>query len=121
MSRAMALSKVGEGLGSFVDAKKPQYTQAFGQLYGIGTTVTLELPHSRSQESEAYKMGLFHMARAGYDPEESVHFWERFAAYAKAQGAGKPNRWLSTHPDDGTRIKQLKELMPEAKKLYHPQ
>jgi predicted Zn-dependent protease len=121
MSRAMALNKVGEGLSSWVDTKKPEYTQTFGQLYGIGTTVTLELPHSRSQESEADKMGLFHMARAGYDPEEAVHFWERFSAYAKAQGAGKPNRWLSTHPDDGTRIKQLKELMPEAKKLYHPQ
>ena len=117
----MVLSKAGQGLGSLVDAKSPQYTQTFGQLYGIGTSVTLELPHSRSQESEADKMGLFYMARAGYDPEESVHFWERFSAYAKAQGASKPNRWLSTHPDDGTRIQQLKELMPEAKKVYRPQ
>ena len=73
------------------------------------------MPHSRDQESEADKIGLFYMARAGYDPEASVAFWERFSAYINQGGGGKTPAFLRTHPLDATRIKQLKQWMPEAK------
>ena len=115
MSRGMALQVVGQGLGSAVNAKDPRWTAAFGQLYGIGSQVAVELPHSRDQESEADKIGLFYMARAGYDPEASVAFWQRFSGYIKQAGGGSTPAFLRTHPLDETRIKQLKQWMPEAK------
>jgi predicted Zn-dependent protease len=77
------------------------------------------LPHSRKQESEADFIGLKYMARAGYNPEAAVSFWERFAAFNRQAGGDTP--WfLRTHPVDETRIKQIKEWLPAAKQEYRP-
>jgi predicted Zn-dependent protease len=121
MSRALATQVLGQGLGVVVNAADPRWTAAFGQLYGIGAQVGMELPHSRYQESEADHRGLVYMARAGYDPQAAVEFWERFAAYIKQAGGSGTPLFLRTHPDDGTRIKQLKSWMAEAKAEYRPQ
>jgi predicted Zn-dependent protease len=59
-------------------------------------------------------MGLIFMAMAGYDPNESITFWERMAK----QGGKKPPEFLSTHPVDENRIAKIKEKMPEAMKYY---
>ena len=115
MSQGLAINAFGKGLGVLIDSSKPQYTAAFTQLYGVGSQVGFVLPHSRDQESEADKMGLFYMARAGYDPEASVAFWERFAAYIKQAGGNSTPVWFSTHPGGEERIKQLKELIPQAR------
>jgi len=80
-------------------------------VYGVGSTLFGTLPFSRKHESEADHYGLLLMAIAGYNPEASVPFWQRMAA----KGSGTPE-FLSTHPADATRIKQLKKLIPEAKK-----
>jgi predicted Zn-dependent protease len=79
--------------------------------YGVGSTLFGTLPFSRKHESEADHYGLILMAIAGYNPEASVSFWERMAA----KSGGGPE-FLSTHPSDTTRIKQLKKSIPEAKK-----
>jgi predicted Zn-dependent protease len=118
MSEGLATQVIGQGLGAAVNAKDPRWTAAFAQLYGIGSQVGVALPHSRKQESEADRRGLTYMAKAGYDPEAAVAFWERFAAFSKEAGGNSPPSFLRTHPDDGTRIKQLKEWMPEAKAQY---
>jgi predicted Zn-dependent protease len=78
--------------------------------YGIGSSVLGTLPFSRKHESEADHYGLILMAVAGYNPEESVTFWKRMA-----EGGGGGPQFLSTHPSDETRIKQLGESIPEAK------
>lgn len=83
-------------------------------LLGAGATVGLILPYSRGHESEADLLGLKYMARAGYDPQAAVSFWERF----KASSGGAPPEFLSTHPGAATRIGDLKSHMAEAKKLY---
>jgi predicted Zn-dependent protease len=86
-------------------------------VYGLGSQVGVALPHSRKQESEADYIGLLYMARAGYDPEAAVGFWQRFAEFNQQSGGATP--WfLRTHPLDETRIQQLKEWMPEAKAEY---
>jgi predicted Zn-dependent protease len=88
--------------------------------YGLGTTFGRVLPHSRLQESEADNIGLIYMARAGYDPEQAVEFWKRFAEYKRQQGGTRGPAFLSTHPLDEQRIENLKRLMPKAKLQYRP-
>jgi metalloendopeptidase OMA1, mitochondrial len=68
------------------------------------------MPFSRKHESEADQIGLHYMARAGYDPRESVRFWQRMEESAQQQ----PPEFLSTHPSHGTRIQQLEAEMPKA-------
>ena len=82
----------------------------------IGSNLALALPNSRMQESEADKLGLIFMSMAGYNPEESVPFWQRMAANNKGE---KLPVFLSTHPSDETRIKKLTELIPEIKSTYY--
>ena len=64
---------------------------------------------------------LFRSARAGYDPEAAVGFWQRFAAYTSTHGGGGTPAFLRTHPLDTVRIQQIQQWMPEAKANYRPQ
>ena len=120
MSQGMATQLVGQGLGTAVNAANPKWVGAFNQLYAPGSQVLFELPHSRLQETEADRRGLIYMARAGYDPEAAVQFWERFSAYTKEAGGDKNPWFLRTHPISEDRIKELKKLLPEAKREYRP-
>jgi len=115
MSEGLAANAFGQLGSAYVDAKNPKYTAAFGQLFGLGANVGVLLPHSRTQEAEADHRGLIYMAKAGYDPEASVAFWERFAAYVKKAGGNDTPKWLRSHPLDTDRIANLKKWMPEAR------
>ncbi len=75
----------------------------------------LQLPNSRENEKEADKIGLELSARAGFNPEAAITFWEKMAAAEK--GLGKPE-FLSTHPSTGTRITELKAMVPIVMPLY---
>lgn len=81
---------------------------------GAGAQFGILMPFGRKHESEADEIGLMYMARGGYDPRESIKFWERME---KAGGANPPE-FLSTHPSHGTRIAQLQALMPKALEEY---
>ena len=95
---------------------EPETTQAlFYTAYGVGTTVGIMLPFSRTQESEADHLGLIFMAMAGYDPHEAPVFWQRMSAQNQGQA---PPEFLSTHPSDQTRINDLNSWIPEAMKYY---
>jgi predicted Zn-dependent protease len=97
-------------------SQKPQETQnLFMQAYGIGSTVGAVLPWSRQQETEADQYGLIFAAMAGYNPQEAIPFWKRMSN----AGGTKPPEFLSTHPSDETRIRKLKQFMPEAMKYYN--
>lgn len=99
--------------------KQPEETQQiFMTAYGLGSQVAVLLPFSRTHENEADHLGLIFMAMAGYDPNEAVGFWQRMAA---ASGSGsKTPEFLSTHPADETRIKNIQSLIPEAMEYYKP-
>ncbi|MEP7016339.1 MAG: M48 family metallopeptidase [Verrucomicrobiota bacterium] len=82
---------------------------------GAGAKFGVLMPFSRKHESEADEIGLIYMARAGYDPQESIRFWKRM----EQAGSGQPPEFLSTHPSHGTRIAQLEALMPKAMEEYN--
>jgi predicted Zn-dependent protease len=123
MSEAMVMQEGGALLGSAVAATDPKYQQAALLAYGAGSKVGRELPHSRTQESEADHIGLIYMARAGYDPKAALEFWKRFAEFNKEHGGGDTSwytKFLSTHPLDSERIKNIEKLLPQAEKQYKP-
>jgi predicted Zn-dependent protease len=72
------------------------------------------LPYSRLHENEADLIGLYLMAKAGYDPQASVDFWRKF----NTGNSSKLDEILSTHPCDATRIENLSEHLPEAQSIY---
>lgn len=80
---------------------------------GLGVQFGITLPFSRSHESEADLIGLDLMAKAGFNPEESVPLWENMS-----KAGASPPEFMSTHPSGSTRIKQLKERIPEANIAY---
>ena len=112
-SNAMAAQYGAQILGAAGAMSNSKYIGIFNQLYGIGYQVG-SLRFSRNDELAADKAGLILMAMAGYDPNESIKFWERMA-----QGkSGNPPEWLSTHPSDARRIAQLQAMIPEVMKYY---
>ncbi len=84
-------------------------------MLGAGAKFGVLLPFSRDHESEADHVGLKYMARAGYDPRESLAFWKRMAAHSQGQ---QPPEFMSTHPVHETRIRQLETWIPEVMDDY---
>ena len=82
---------------------------------GAGLTVGVILPFSRGHESEADEVGQILMARAGYDPSESIQFWHRFAEVTK--GSSMPT-FLSTHPSTTSREEAMREHLSAAQAEY---
>lgn len=110
MSDQMLLQMGGTAL-SVALSQKPEQTRSIAlAAYGAGSQVGVILPFSRQNEYEADYMGLIFMAMAGYNPNESVPFWERMAQ----KGGSKQPEFLSTHPVDQNRIDRLKLKMPDA-------
>lgn len=83
-------------------------------LLGAGVQVGVLLPFSRTQESEADRIGLELMARAGFDPEESVALWRNL----EALGGNAAPELLSTHPSPGSRIEGLEQQMAPAREAF---
>ncbi|HTG44198.1 MAG TPA: M48 family metallopeptidase, partial [Verrucomicrobiae bacterium] len=118
MSHAMAAQAGGQVLGVAVSTVDPRVQSLVALAYPTVAQVGLLLPYDRKQESSADRIGLTYMARAGYDPEEAVNFWKRFAAYNQSRGGKSTPNFLSTHPLDEVRIKQIQSWVPEAKAEY---
>lgn len=91
-----------------------RYQQELMAALGLGAQVGVALPFSRAHETEADIIGLDLMARAGFNPEESVALWQNMAA----AGSGGVPQFLSSHPIPDTRIRTLQEKMPGAATLY---
>ncbi len=92
---------------SFTPAQFVRVTALLGVAAG--------LPFSRSQESEADHIGLFYMARAGYDPHQALAFWKRMRRAAKGQ---EPPEFLSDHPSDAHRVDRIEGWLPQAERDY---
>ncbi|HSI05182.1 MAG: M48 family metallopeptidase [Myxococcota bacterium] len=95
---------------AFVGGSATQRNLIMGAL-GVGAQFGVVLPHGRTQESEADRIGLELMAAAGFDPKESVDLWQNMG---KASGGQEPPEWMSTHPANASRIAGLQEHMAMA-------
>lgn len=118
MSQGLLVSMGGIALSQAVKDRPSETRALLLSSYGVGATVGVMLPYSRTHEKEADRLGMIFMAMAGYDPEEAVTFWEKMAA--KKDGPNIPE-FLSTHPANETRIQNLRDYMYEARQYYHPE
>ncbi len=115
MSTAM-MAQVGQQVAaSALNIQSPVALQAFNTAYGVAVGVGVILPYSRTQEYEADRIGLILMAKAGYDPNAAVGFWEKMKG--SDDGPSVP-AFLSTHPTDEARIEEIKKFIPEAMTYY---
>ena len=112
------LAQMGSlGLGLGLGGVNPVAGQAIMQGYGLGAQMGILLPYSRAQEHEADRIGMILLAKAGYDPAAALDFWKRMLA--KERGPNLP-QFLSSHPKDENRIREMTAFLPEAEKYYQP-
>jgi predicted Zn-dependent protease len=83
-------------------------------MAGLAYNVTVGLPNSRTHETEADRMGIELAARAGYDPKAAVSVWQKMSKVSGASGPG----FLSTHPSNESRIKDLEGYAVRVQPLY---
>jgi len=114
MTDDLALQLAGAGLQEVLQSRSATTQQVAMAAFGAGSTLGIVLPFSRSQESEADHIGLVLMGRAGYDPHAAPEFWRRMMA----SGKGSPPEFLSDHPSDERRTRDLERWMPEALAEY---
>lgn len=99
-------------------SERPQETQnIFMAAFGATSQLGFILPYSRTHEYEADRLGMIFMAMAGYNPAAALDFWGRMAE--KTRG-GSTLAFLSTHPSDEARLRNMREVLPEAMKFYNP-
>jgi predicted Zn-dependent protease len=80
----------------------------------IAAALAIQMPNSRSAESEADEIGIELAAKAGYNPNAAISLWEKMASVA----GGGPPQFLSTHPSPSNRQEKLAELAPQMMAYY---
>jgi predicted Zn-dependent protease len=108
MSRAMATTIGVIAVGAASD--RPGVAMAGA---AAAAKVALELPNSRTAESEADHIGMELAARAGFDPDAAVTLWQKMGSL----GGSKPPEFLSTHPAPANRETALAAMTPEMRQL----
>jgi len=115
--RASQEMAVNSGMGIIQAVSAPQ--TALGQtalgMLGVGAQYGILMPYSRVHESEADMIGLDLMAKAGFDPRQSIALWQKMEQASKGQ---QPIEFMSTHPSHATRIQVLEKHMPQAISLF---
>ena len=109
MSRAMATSVGVVAVGVMSDHK----IAAMGGA-AMAAKLALELPNSRTAESEADELGLRIATLAGFDPDAAVTLWQKMGAEG---GGGRPPEFLSTHPAPTNRQTALAGMIPQMRQL----
>lgn len=104
-----------EALQIVLGGDSPEKKKLYGAIGAGAAQFGFLLPFGRAQESEADEFGLELMARAGFDPRESVSLWRNMA---RASGGRAPIEFMSTHPSYTTRIRRLEQGLPRAILIY---
>jgi len=114
-SREQASQQVAEGMGLSVLGAVTGMGDTAMNLAQMVTQVTFDLPHSRTDETEADRIGVELAARAGYDPRAAVTLWQKMNRLA---GGSEPPQFLSTHPSSASREADLQNYSARVLPLY---
>ena len=106
------LTVIGLTIAGVATANSEQQAVIMAAL-GLGAYVGVQLPFSRTHESEADNIGQELMAKAGFDPAQAVRLWQLMAGNGKT-----PPELLSTHPDPNNRAKRLRQNLSQMTPLY---
>jgi len=109
-----ANNSAAANVGILVGAMASETIRDNAGLIVVGAQLGLLMPYGRYQESESDIVGLDYMAKAGFDPDESVTLWQNMAA----ENPSSMPQFLSTHPSSKTRIKDLESRIPEVQPYY---
>ena len=112
--REQASRQMGEQLAVGIAGAVLGLPDIAQQLAPMVLDLTFNLPHSRQQETEADRIGVELAARAGYDPHAAISLWEKMAKI----GGSQPPKWLSTHPSNEDRAKDLRAISEQVMPLY---
>ena len=114
MSQQALASVVGGVTGQVVEQKTSENGRVlFEAAFAVGSEYGYLLPYSRKHESEADEIGLYIMAIAGYDIEQAPVLWKRMSE----NNSQYVPEFMSTHPSDANRIKNLEKHMDKARKI----
>lgn len=104
-STRTGLAQLGLSIGaSLFGRNNPEMANRIARYGGAGAQLGFLLPFSRKQELEADRLGVDYMVRAGFRPSQAVALWRNFQS---ARASASAPQFLSTHPNDATRIQQL--------------
>jgi len=82
----------------------------------LAAMLAVNLPNSRSAETEADRIGIELAAKAGYDPAAAASLWQKMGSVSKSG----PPQFLSTHPDPENRQQKLAKLAVKMEQYYQP-
>jgi predicted Zn-dependent protease len=120
MSQQLAAQSITvAGAEVLMAGRDPAMVQLAAAVFGAGAHVGVLLPFSRAQESEADRLGLIYMAKAGYHPSAARDLWKRMAERSGGSESTVAS-FFSTHPVTSTRITQIEGWIPEALQYYKP-
>jgi predicted Zn-dependent protease len=80
----------------------------------LAAAFAVQMPNSRTAESEADRIGIELAAKAGYDPHAAVTLWQKMSKV----GGSRPPEFLSTHPSPEHREQKLASLIPQMMPYY---
>jgi len=80
----------------------------------LAAALAIQMPNSRTAESEADEIGIELAAKAGYNPNAAISLWQKMASVS----GGGPPQFLSTHPSPANRQQRLAELAPLMMAFY---
>jgi beta-barrel assembly-enhancing protease len=87
---------------------------------GMGLMQQRQIDYTRSNESEADRIGIQTLARGGYDPEAMAGFFERMLAAGRGNSGGyEAPDFLRTHPVTTTRISEARQRIEQIQRAPH--
>ena len=110
----MPYATVATNAGVVLAGVLSEDSQAAMSTAAIAAALAIQMPNSRSAESEADEIGIELAAKAGYNPNAAISLWEKMARVA----GGGPPQFLSTHPSPANRQERLAELAPQMMAYY---
>jgi predicted Zn-dependent protease len=116
--RARMSEQLLKNIGISAAAVMLNLGDASAAVLSQAANLAVSLPYARKQEADADLVGLELAARAGYDPRAAVAVWQKMSKYAQGAGRGQPPQFLSTHPSNQNRIKEIEANLPRVLPLY---